>query len=133
MYKFFGDEANPYAIVIFKNILPIENSSQFLTNTNSAQQIGIMRRKSGHIVRAHKHNPIIRTIKSTQEVLFIIKGRCKVKIFDIEGKFFAECIISSGDVIFLARGGHSIEFIEDSTFIEVKQGPYVGAEDKEFI
>jgi hypothetical protein len=36
----------------------------------------------------------------------------------------------TGDVILLAAGGHGFEMLEDSQIIEIKQGPYVGEEDK---
>jgi len=133
VYKYLGDESDPYAIVILKDISPPENSVQFLTREDSGQQLGIMRRKPGHVIRAHKHNQITRTIKSTQEVLIILKGCCRIKIFNEHNEFIKECVISSGDIIMFARGGHSLEFIEDTTFVEVKQGPYAGLIDKEFI
>ena len=39
-------------------------------------------------------------------------------------------ILSEGDVILLAAGGHGFKMIESSEMIEVKQGPYCGERDK---
>ena len=39
-------------------------------------------------------------------------------------------VLNSGDLILLCGGGHSLEMIEESSMIEVKQGPYAGEGDK---
>jgi hypothetical protein len=39
-------------------------------------------------------------------------------------------ILSAGDVILLAFGGHGFEMLEPTEIIEVKQGPYAGDQDK---
>ncbi len=39
-------------------------------------------------------------------------------------------VLSSGDVILLASGGHGFEVLEELEMIEIKQGPYVGGQDK---
>ena len=38
--------------------------------------------------------------------------------------------LGPGDVILLIRGGHGFEVLEELNMIEVKQGPYVGEQDK---
>ena len=38
--------------------------------------------------------------------------------------------LQSGDLILLCGGGHSFEMLEDTSMIEVKQGPYAGEGDK---
>jgi len=41
----------------------------------------------------------------------------------------AELVIGTGDVAILLRGGHGYEILEDGTeVLEVKNGPYVGAD-----
>ena len=37
---------------------------------------------------------------------------------------------SSGDIVLLANSGHGIVTLEESEIIEVKQGPYLEADDK---
>lgn len=39
-------------------------------------------------------------------------------------------VLGPGDVILLCGGGHSFKMLEDSSMIEVKQGPYAGENDK---
>lgn len=38
--------------------------------------------------------------------------------------------LNEGDLIMLIRGGHGFSVIEDLEMIEIKQGPYLGDNDK---
>ena len=133
MLNFIGDKNNPLAIVIPNSFNFESESVKFLTNWNSSQQIGVIHRTSGEKIRPHKHNSIQRIISETQEVLIIRSGKCKISIFDEEDLFITEILVSAGDIIFLAMGGHGIEVIEDVSIIEIKQGPYLGKDDKKYL
>ena len=50
--------------------------------------------------------------------------------FDNEKNFIDAVIIDTNDAILLFEGGHGIEVIEESKFIEFKQGPYIEDMDK---
>jgi hypothetical protein len=39
--------------------------------------------------------------------------------------------VVSGDVVLLLSGGHGFHLLEDTVLLEVKQGPYVGLQEKE--
>ncbi|GAB6265210.1 MAG: hypothetical protein STSR0001_06550 [Methanothrix sp.] len=39
--------------------------------------------------------------------------------------------LKTGDILILAGGGHGFRMLEDTVFIEIKQGPYAGQDDKE--
>jgi oxalate decarboxylase/phosphoglucose isomerase-like protein (cupin superfamily) len=96
------------------------------------QQVGLMSRPSGYLVPSHVHNEVLREIKLTQEVLMIRKGRCEVTLYE-EDSEPTRIELGIGDVILLAFGGHSIRMLEDCEILEVKQGPYLGPNDKTFI
>lgn len=123
-----GEAEDPYAIVIRRSA-KIEGI-EFFTPQNSPQQIGLMSRPAGHLVKAHIHNPIVRTISITQEVLVIRNGSCTVKIYDEDLSFHEEVELKTGDTILLARGGHEILMTSDCEILEVKQGPYSDINDK---
>ncbi|MBB5462005.1 hypothetical protein [Paraburkholderia sp. Cpub6] len=53
-----------------------------------------------------------------------------VKLYTADRKFLTSRVLCAGDVILLASGGHGFEVIDDVSFIEVKQGPYVGEQEK---
>lgn len=50
-------------------------------------------------------------------------------IFNTNDVKVAEIDVCTGDIIILLRGGHGYSIIEDDTqVLEVKNGPYLGAE-----
>jgi mannose-6-phosphate isomerase-like protein (cupin superfamily) len=90
-----------------------------------------MRHPAGKIIAPHVHKPILREVQYTQEVLFLKKGRLRVDFYDNRGGYLSSRILSSGDVILLATGGHGFEVLEELEMYEVKQGPYAGENDKD--
>jgi hypothetical protein len=107
-----------------------QDGIRFFTDDNSSQQLGYMNRPQGYIIPPHRHNIVGRNVHLTQEVLFIKSGKVRVDFYDNDQNYLESRILSKGDVILLADGGHGFEMLEPSEMIEVKQGPYVGERDK---
>ena len=103
---------------------------QFFTPAEFSQQMAYMHHKEGHLIKPHFHNKISREVFYTQEVLFIRKGKLEVNFYDDLQNYLESYILNAGDVILLASGGHGFTVLEDLEMIEVKQGPYTGAQDK---
>jgi mannose-6-phosphate isomerase-like protein (cupin superfamily) len=102
----------------------------FLTPDDLSQQLAFMRHPAGKVIVPHVHNPVERQVRYTQEALFIRNGRLRVDFYDEHRQYFESHELATGDVILLIRGGHGFEVLEDTDFIEVKQGPYAGEQDK---
>lgn len=102
----------------------------FFTPNDYSQQLGYMQHPKGKLIEPHVHNEVPRAITMTQEVLFIRRGKLRVDFYTEAHKYVESRILSSGDVILLASGGHGFEVLEELAMIEVKQGPYVGDHDK---
>lgn len=102
----------------------------FFTPANFSQQVAAMTRPKGHKIAAHVHNLLVRQVLYTQEVLVIKRGKVKVNLYSSSLEFIDEKILETGDVIVLCSGGHSLEMLEETSMIEVKQGPYAGDNDK---
>ena len=126
--EYYGNLSHPSAIVI--RAQEVVQGIEFFSPSDFSQQIGLMTRAKGHIVPAHIHNTIERTIFHTQEVLVIRKGKCKVTLFDSKLEIESIILLDVGDAILLASGGHQIEMLEESEILEIKQGPYAGPNDK---
>jgi len=107
-----------------------EPGIQFFTPANFSQQLAFIRHPSGHKIAAHVHNLQLRQVLYTQEVLFLRRGKVKVNLYSSDKKPIGSRILNSGDLILLCGGGHSLEILEESSMIEVKQGPYAGEGDK---
>lgn len=102
----------------------------FLTAGDYSQQLGYMNRPAGYVIPPHVHNPVSREVRFTKEVLFIRSGRLRVDFYSDEQSYLESAILEAGDVILLAFGGHGFQMLEPTEIIEVKQGPYVGEQDK---
>jgi len=103
---------------------------EFFSPPSFSQQLAYMHRPAGYVIAPHVHNPVQRDVLWTQEVLLVKSGKVRVDFFT-DGKHYLESrIISTGDVILLAAGGHGFEMLEPTEMIEVKQGPYCGDQDK---
>lgn len=114
-------------------ILPASFRSEgitFFTPNDFSQQLGYMSRPDGYVIPPHVHNPVVREVQYTKEVLFIKSGKVRVDFYDDNQNYLESHILYQGDVILLAFGGHGFEMLEPSEIIEVKQGPYAGDEDK---
>jgi mannose-6-phosphate isomerase-like protein (cupin superfamily) len=106
------------------------NGIEFFTPDDYSQQLAYMNREEGYVIPPHLHNSVQRQVHFTQEVLYIKSGKVRVDFYDNNKNYLESKILNSGDVILLAYGGHGFQMIEESEIIEIKQGPYVGDNDK---
>lgn len=92
-------------------------------------QVGIWGYDAGKKLLAHSHNDVPRQVHFTQEVLYVRKGRISARIFNSRRELVSEREVNEGDIIALMYGGHGYAILQDDTqVLEVKNGPYVGAE-----
>jgi hypothetical protein len=89
-----------------------------------------MHRPKDYQISAHVHNKVSRTVQITQEVLIIKKGTLRVDFYNNNKQYFISHILTDGDIILFATGGHGFKMLEETEIIEVKQGPYAGDLDK---
>jgi hypothetical protein len=102
----------------------------FFTSNELSQQLAYMNHSKGKLIDPHVHNPVLREVQYTQEVLFIKSGKLRVDFYSNEQEYLMSRVLSKGDVILLMTGGHGFEVLEDLQMFEVKQGPYAGNQDK---
>ena len=107
-----------------------ESGIHFFTPNELSQQLAYMRHSTGKVIQPHVHNPVIRQVSYTQEVLFIKSGKLRVDFYNDQQKYLESRVLEAGDVILLVTGGHGFKVLEEIEMIEVKQGPYVGEQDK---
>jgi mannose-6-phosphate isomerase-like protein (cupin superfamily) len=123
-------EKNGEVLAIIVPFGSSEEGIHFFTPPSFSQQLAYMFHPAGHRIGAHTHREIERQVIYTQEVLFIRKGRVRVDFYDEEKVRIDSRELGAGDVIMLVSGGHGFEMLEETEMIEVKQGPYLGDEDK---
>lgn len=103
---------------------------EFFTPDDFSQQLAYMKHPKGKQIEPHVHNLVMREVQFTQEVLIVKSGKVRVDLFTNKKEYLESVILTDGDIILLASGGHGFEMLEETQMIEVKQGPYAGDEDK---
>ena len=124
----FGPSGEMLALVV-RSGYPVKGV-EFLTPDTFGQQLALMNRPKGEIIQPHIHLPVNRDLIGTQEVIIVKSGRIRVDFYLEDESFVSSTILETGDIALLNLGGHGFELLEDSVFIEVKQGPYVEGKDK---
>jgi hypothetical protein len=119
------------AIIIYRDFTLDRRGIKFITDESCVQQVGIMKWPKGHEIQRHYHcmQPFRKAVE-TQEVLVIRKGAVCVQIYGYEERLERTVFLKEGDIICFLRGGHGIQFLEESEILEIKQGPYTPKEDK---
>lgn len=107
-----------------------QSGIHFFTPNELSQQLAYMHHPTGKLIPPHVHNPVPREVIYTQEVLFIKSGKLRVDFYTDQQEYLDSRILEAGDTILLVMGGHGFEVLEEVEMIEVKQGPYLGEQDK---
>ncbi len=116
------------ALIVSRNF--DKQGVHFFTPNELSQQLAYMHHPTGKIIPPHVHNPVVRSVQYTQEVIFIKKGKLRVDFYNDQQQYIDSRILEPGDVILLVTGGHGFEVLDEIEMLEVKQGPYVGEQDK---
>jgi hypothetical protein len=102
----------------------------FFTPNSFSQQVAYMRHPKDKVIEPHLHNLVARQVLYTQEVLLVRKGKVEVNLYTSKKSFLTSRVLGAGDLILLCGGGHSLIMLEETSMIEIKQGPYIGDNDK---
>jgi mannose-6-phosphate isomerase-like protein (cupin superfamily) len=117
------------ALIVRASVQPTQ--TQFFTPSEFKQQVGFVVYPEGGEIRRHVHLPLERHLVGTAEVLVVREGRCLMDVYDDERTLVATRELQLGDVMLMVGGGHGFRMLEDTVFLEVKQGPYTGLQEKE--
>ena len=84
---------------------------------------------AGKRLQAHEHLQVPRSATHTQEVVVVLRGCMRTTVFDAAHKPIATVDLGAGEAMVLLAGGHGYEILENDTrILEIKNGPYPGAE-----
>jgi uncharacterized protein with PhoU and TrkA domain len=119
----------PLAYIIRGDLMP--SRTTFVTPQQFKQQVGFVVYPAGGEIQRHVHRPLSRHLIGTSEVLIVRRGRCEIDIYNDDRELVATRELREGDVMLMVGGGHGFHMLEDTVFLEVKQGPYTGQDEKE--
>jgi hypothetical protein len=117
------------ATIIRRDFKP--ESTTFISPDSYYQQLGFVVYPKGGVVKRHAHLPIQRHLVGTPETLMIRNGKAVVELYALDKNFIGSWMLEEGDIIQLVAGGHCFTCQEDTVFLEIKQGPYTGLQEKE--
>ena len=106
------------------------DKTTFVTPENLNLQVGFVVYKAGEKVPRLYHKEIERAVSNTSEVISVRLGSCNVQIYDDSQNLVADRRLDVGDIIIFVGGGHGFRMNKDTVLSEVKQGPYIGIDEK---
>jgi mannose-6-phosphate isomerase-like protein (cupin superfamily) len=114
------------AIIYSKTISP-KQGVKFLTPQTYPLQIGLHEyQKGAREVPTHYHPHLRYKVTTTQEFLFVEKGKMDVEIYTNKWQLKAKATLTAGDFVLFVDCGHGIKFHKGAKVFEIKQGPYPG-------
>lgn len=111
--------------IFLRKGLPVEGA-RFVTSQQDALQLGVFDRPASYQVHAHRHNALPAEKRAGAEFLYLESGEAKVTVFDDAWRVMAEETVRAGDALLFLAGGHQMEMLKPTRFLEVKEGPYPG-------
>lgn len=104
----------------------------FYTEPESQLQVGDMLRPAGYEVPMHRHQPCMRNVIGTPEVLIVREGAVELLLIGesflhpMQTDVLHTILLRQNDVVMLDGIAHGLRFITKARVLEVKQGAYIG-------
>lgn len=115
--------------IIVRHDYPVQGA-EFFTDDDDPLQVGLIGYMSGHAIAPHQHPYKAGTINEMQEVIYIVRGRVRLTMYDTKTKkVIKQTELSAGDFLLHKKQAHGFEYLEDTVIFEVKQGPYQGRQE----
>ncbi|MBM4421009.1 MAG: hypothetical protein FJ034_05400 [Chloroflexi bacterium] len=102
----------------------------FFTPDDFPLQMGTSFYMSGERITPHIHIPQPRQVDLVNEYVYVKSGRLELTLYTKERVSVTTITLETGDSLLLTGGGHGFKVLEECQLIEVKQGPYLGMDDK---
>ena len=80
-------------------------------------------------LQAHIHNTVEKRADRTHEVLYVVRGCVEAAIYNLDAVCIENLEVRQGEILVLLECGHGYVIREEgTTVLEVKNGPYPGAD-----
>lgn len=85
--------------------------------------------EKGKYLQDHWHNGFPRTAARTYEAVYVVKGAIEARIFDLDRTPVETLTVKQGEMLILLESAHGYTILEeDTTVLEFKNGPFLGAD-----
>ena len=83
----------------------------------------------GKYLQDHWHNEFERTASRTYEAVFVVKGAIEARLFDLNLVPVETITVKQGELLILLESAHGYTILEeDTTVLEIKNGPFMGVD-----
>lgn len=106
--------------------------TEFYTDPDLLLQVGQIAINSKRSIQRHRHNLVERRTFGTSEVLLILQGSLEMELFGQYDFVQEKRTLSKGQVVILCGGGHAFKSRDDCVVLEIKNGPFMLENDKEY-
>ena len=122
-------DGNVLCYIVQRNFRP--SHTTFITPPDAKQQVGFIVYPADSTIKRHSHKALERHLIGMSEVLVVRTGHCQIEVYDDQHQLVAMRDLYENDVVLMVGGGHGFKIVEDTVLLEIKQGPYLGVNDKE--
>ncbi len=85
--------------------------------------------EKGKYLQDHVHNEFERSSMRTYEAVFVVKGSIEARLYDLDLVPVENLIVNQGELLILLESAHGYTILEDdTTVLEIKNGPFMGVE-----
>jgi len=101
----------------------------FFSEPSEFIQVGTWLYNQGKDLTDHFHQRFNRIAERTCEVVYMVNGRMKVRLYTLSKELVEIFEIKKGDTLILLDSGHGYEILDSGTkVLEVKNGPFMGVD-----
>jgi len=118
-----------FCYIVRRSFCP--SHTTFITPPEARQQVGFIVYPADSTIKRHSHKALERHLVGMSEVLVVRTGHCRIEVYDDDHQLVAARDLYENDVALMVGGGHGFKIVEDTVLLEIKQGPYLGVNDKE--
>lgn len=118
--------------ILARHITPDDMKPGLISFTNDDEFLQVVawgHYEKGKYLQDHWHNEFGRTAMRTYEAVFVVKGAIEARLFDIDLMPVETLTINQGEMLILLESAHGYSILEeDTTVLEIKNGPFMGVE-----
>ena len=104
-------------------LISFSNDNEFL------QVVAWGHYEKGKYLQDHWHNEFERTAARTYEAVYVVKGAIETRLFDLDLVPVETFTVKQGEILILLESAHGYTILEDdTTVLEIKNGPFMGVE-----
>ncbi len=122
--------------ILARHITPADITPGLISFTNDDEFLQVVawgHYEKGKYLQDHWHKEFERSAMRTYEAVYVVKGAIEARIFKLDLTPVETFVVKQGEMLILLESAHGYTILEeDTTVLEIKNGPFMGVEkDKE--